>query len=175
LNSHYFLPGKQDTTTLKSIKKDDVLRLFHAKVDPSSTTRSKLAVHCYSQKPRAKTVTTTAAEAFADLVRTSGIAFDENAWQEHLSSDPVTTLPEFAKFWAGMFEEQATKSETTEPLFGQLPGLVKSHPAPWEEDNVAKRKDVVYIDDVKAFKATLTPSDGPAPLAEWNDLPVSKF
>ncbi|KAF7969517.1 hypothetical protein HWV62_27003 [Athelia sp. TMB] len=170
-----FLRRKQDALTLKSIKKDDVLRLFHAKVHPSSTIRSKLAVHCYSQKPRAKTVTTAAAEVFADLVRTSGIAFDENAWQEHLASDPVTTLPEFTKFWTGMFTELATKSEATEPLFGKLPAIVESHPAPWEEDHITKRKDVIYIDDVNAFKASLTASDDPAPLMEWNDLPISKY
>lgn len=132
-------------------------------------------MHCYSQKPRAKTVTTAAAGAFESLARASGIVVDEMTWQEQLSSEPAPTVPEFVKFWTGVFQEQAVKAEMQERLLSQLPLLVASHPALGEEVEVVKREGVVYIEDVDAFKATLTPSDEPRPLVDWNDLPISKF
>ena len=168
--------GAHDAETLKSVTKEDVLKLFLTKVHPSSPTRSKLSVHCLSQKPRPKKVSLAAAQAFADLVRTAGFAVDEAAWQEEMGSDPTFTIIDFEKYWKGILVEPGVKAEEAQQLLGQISSLVEKYPAQEEDENgVVRRAGVNYVEDIKAFKAGLPLSEPPRPLVPWDELMTSKY
>jgi insulysin len=168
--------GARDVESLKSVTKDDVLKLFLSKVHPSSPTRSKLAVHCRSQVPRPKQVSTAAAQAFVDLVRSANVVVDEVGWQEELISDPAPTVNDFEKYWKEFLIEQGVKPEVAQQLLGQIPSLVEQYPKPGEDEDGAVRRDSVnYIEDAKAFKASLTLSEPPKPLVTWDELMTSKY
>jgi insulysin len=171
-----FFRRARDAESLKSVTKDDVLKLFLSKVHPSSPTRSKLAVHCRSQVPRPKPVSTAAAQAFEGLVRSAGIAVDEGGWQEELGSDPAPTITDFQKYWQGTLVGPGVNLEVAQQLLGQIPSLVEKYPTEGEdEDGAVKREGVNYIEDVKAFKAGLALSDPPKPLVPWDELLTSKY
>jgi insulysin len=168
--------GAHDVETLKSITKEDILKLFLSKVHPSSPIRSKLSVHCLSQKPRPKKVSLAAAQAFADLVRAAGFVVDEAAWQEEMGSDPAPTVVDFEKYWKGVLVEPGVKVEEAQQLLEQISSLAEKYPAQEEDENgVVRRAGVNYIDDVKAFKASLPLSEPPRPLVPWDELITSKY
>jgi len=153
-----------------------VLKLFLSKVHPSSPTRSKLAVHCRSQVPRPKQVSTAAAQAFVDLVRSADVVVDEIGWQEELVSDPAPTVNDFEKYWKDFLIEPGVKPEVAQQLLGQIPSLVEQYPKAGEDEDGAMRQNSVnYIEDPKAFKTTLTPTEPPKPLVAWDELMVSKY
>jgi len=171
-----FLRRQQDAETLKSITKDDIIKLFLSHIHPSSPTRSKLSVHCRSQKPRPKKISAGAVLAFEGLVRNAGVSFDETAWQEELGSNPAPNVVDFENHWKGILAEPAVTPEMAQQLLGEIPSLVEGHPAEVaDEDGIVRREGVTYIEDVKAFKASLALSEEPKPLVEWGDLPTSKF
>jgi insulysin len=172
-----FFRRQQDAETLKNVTKDDILKLFLSQVHPSSPTRSKLSVHCRSQKPRPKKISAAAVLAFESLVRNAGVSFDETAWQEELGSNPAPNVVDFENHWKGILVEPAVTTEVAQQLLGEVPALVERNPAEVvDEDGViVKREGVTYIEDVNAFKAGLALSEVPKPLVEWGDLPMSKF
>lgn len=169
--------GQQDAETLKSVTKDDILKLFLSQIHPSSPTRSKLSVQCRSQKPRPKKISAAAVLAFESLVRNAGVSFDETAWLEELGSNPTPSVVDFENHWKGILVEPAVTTEVAQQLLGEIPALVERNPAEVvDEDGViVKREGVTYIEDVNAFKASLALSEVPKPLVEWGDLPTSKF
>ena len=168
--------GARDVESLKSITKDDVLKLFLSKVHPSSPTRSKLAVHCRSQVPRPKQVSMAAAQAFVGLVRSADVVVDDIGWQEDLVSDPAPTVKDFEKYWKDFLIEPGVKPEMAQQLLGQISLLVEQYPeASEDEDGAVRRDGVNYIEDAKAFKATLTLSEPPKPLVAWDELMPSKY
>jgi insulysin len=161
---------------LKSISKSDVLQIFLSHVHPSSPIRSKLSVHCLSQKSRPKKISAAAAVAFEGLARNAGVAFDDAGWQEELGSNPAPTITDFENYWKGILVEPAVKPEVTQQLLAEIPLVAENHPVQDEdEDGAVRRQGVMYIEDVKAFKASLALSEEPKPLVEWGDLPTSKF
>ena len=153
---------------MKNVTKEDVLQLFLSTVHPSSQTRSKLSVHMVSQKPRPKRVSSAAAQAFEALVHQAFPDIDEKAWRSSVDGETPTVV-EFGQFWM-----KALNSEEEKKILGKLPGLIHEHPVAGEDED-RKRANVTYIEDINAFKSTLTPSVNVGPLVEWNDLPQSKF
>ena len=168
--------GACDAESLKSVTKDDVLKLFLSRVHPSSPTRSKLAVHCNSQIPRPKQVSLAAAQAFESLVRSAGIAVEVGGWQEESASDPAPTITSFEKYWKGILVEPGVESEVAQQLLGQIISLVDKYPIQGvDEFGAVRRDDVNYIEDVVAFKGGLTLSEPPEPLVAWDESLTSKY
>ncbi|TFK42449.1 Metalloenzyme, LuxS/M16 peptidase-like protein [Crucibulum laeve] len=163
-----FLRNENDAHLLKNISKDDILQLFVSQVHPTSPKRSKLSVHMISRKPRAKKVSTAASRAFEALVRQAAVDIDETAWKDTLGELP--TLPDFYKHW----KEVLNAKDGGENILAALPGLVDKYPVEGEGEDV-KRPDVTYIQDMKAFKATLKISIDPGPMIQWGDLPTPRF
>jgi insulysin len=167
------LIADNDAKELRNVTKQDVLDLFLARVHPSASKRSKLSVHVRSQKPRPIKISTAAAQAFESDVRVAGVVVLNEGWSEELGSDqpPVT---DFVKYWQGVLETSGLTPEAMKDLLMKIPPLMEKYPTEGEDDD-AVRKGATYIEDVKAFKATLTVSEVPKPLEEWGDLPLSKF
>lgn len=170
-----FILGPKDVEILKTITKSDILELFLTRVHPSSSTRSKLSVHCLSQKPRPKQISAAAGQAFASLARAAGVPVDDADWQEELGSDPAPSIADFEKYWKDVLVEPTVKPEVAQQLLGGVSSLLEKYPVEGEIEDSAKRPDVTYIDDLNAFRAGLTKSDVPEPLEIWGDLPTSKF
>ncbi|KAJ7709455.1 Metalloenzyme, LuxS/M16 peptidase-like protein [Mycena rosella] len=166
-----FLRNEKDAEFLEGVTKEDVLSMFLSDLHPASKTRAKLSVHMRSQKSRQPRVSSTAAEAFAALVREKGVdGVTETAWNDAPSGDEQPPLPDFKKYWSGVLGGK----EGGQDLLDAIPGLVAKHPIPGEGED-APRPGVTYITDVEAFRKGLTVSVDPGPMVQWGDLPVSKF
>ncbi|EAU88742.1 insulin-degrading enzyme [Coprinopsis cinerea okayama7 len=163
-----FLRNENDARFLSSVTKQDVEELFLSKVHQSSPTRSKLAVHMISKKPRTKKVSLEAAERFEQEVSTKFPNADAKGWREALEENPTQT--EFVQYWTGVLGD----SEESKSLLETIPALIEEYPVPGEKQ-VDNKPSATYITDVPAFKAGLTSAPPTGPLVEWNDLPVPKF
>ncbi|KAF8163442.1 Metalloenzyme, LuxS/M16 peptidase-like protein [Crassisporium funariophilum] len=163
-----FFRHQKDAELLRTITKENVMNLFMSKVHPSSQTRSKLSVHMVSQKAQPNKLSASAAQAFEVLVHQTHPTLDEKAWRESVEGD-TPNLVEFAQYWM-----KVLNTEDGKKVMMQLPGLMEKYPVDGEGED-RKRSDVVYIEDMKAFKAGLAASVDPGPMVQWNDLPVSKF
>lgn len=154
--------------------KKDVLELFMTRVHPSSSKRSKLAVHMRSQKPNPQKISTAAAQAFESIVRAQGVAsIEEGGWQSEIGSDPPTVAA-FAKYWQKVLVESGLTPEAMQELSMKMPALMEKYPAEVMDDN-AVREGATYIENVSEWKEGLAVSDKPKPLVEWGDLPISKY
>jgi len=166
-----FLRKENDARLLKTITKDDVLKLFLSHVHPSSATRSKLSVHMISQKPRPKKISAAASQAFGALLREANVDVDENMWKESLGGDGTPLATDFANYWKQVF---ASKGGDARKLVDAIPELVEKYTVDGEGKDPV-RSDVSYIKDLKEFKAGLARSVDPGPMVQWGDLPVSRF
>ncbi|KII88123.1 hypothetical protein PLICRDRAFT_160956 [Plicaturopsis crispa FD-325 SS-3] len=166
-----FYRRERDADMLQQeITKDDVLALFLSHIHPASPTRSKLAIHAPSQKPRPKKVSAAAAAAFEVLVRDAGITFAEGEWREELGGADGCVPAEFVKYWVGVIGEGGD----AKTLLAAVPGLMAQYPAEGDAEP-GVREGATYIEDVQAFKSGLRASEEVKPVVEWGDLPVSKF
>ncbi|KAJ8483108.1 hypothetical protein ONZ51_g4915 [Trametes cubensis] len=165
-----------DADLLESITKDDILALFRSRAGPSSTSRAKLSIHVKSQKPRPAKISVAAMEAFAKKVAEHGYAVDEQAWKANLAAEGDAPLEKFANYWRDTLLAQAStvSPQVAQELTKEVPALLEQYPA--SDDG----KDVViegatFVQEPKAFRASLEPSERPRALVDWNDLPTSKF
>ncbi|KAM5532097.1 hypothetical protein V8D89_014261 [Ganoderma adspersum] len=167
-----------DSELIEGVTKDEVLALFRSAIDPSSSERAKISVHLKSQKPRPAKVSVAAMEAFAQKVAEKGYSVDEQAWRDALAADGDAALDKFGNYWRDALLAQAASVPPTvaQSLTGEVPGLLKQFPsADQGKDDVAADEQVVFIQDPKAFRASLAVSERPRPLVEWGDLPTSKY
>lgn len=168
--------GDNDANFLENVTKDDILALFRSNVDPSSSGRAKLSVHVKSQQPRPPKITVAAMEAFAQKVAERGYKVDEQAWKDALTADGDASVEKFAGYWRDALLAQAS---TVDPSIAQeltkvVPELMKAYPAA-DDGSEAVNEGATFVQDPKAFRASLEASERPHPLVEWGDLPTSKF
>jgi len=155
---------------LKTITKDDVLKLYLSHVHPASTTRAKLSIQMVSQKSRPKKVSAAASNAFEALVREAQLDVNETAWKEVLGQDGLPLVTEFTNYW----KQILTSKNGVDHLLDAIPGLVEKHPVDGEGKDTP-RPGVTYISDLKEFRASLKRSVDPGPMVQWGDLPISRF
>ncbi|OJT08672.1 Insulin-degrading enzyme [Trametes pubescens] len=165
-----------DANLLENVSKDDILALFRSNVDPSSSDRAKLSVHVKSQQPRPAKITVAAMEAFAQKVAERGYKVDEQAWKDALTADGDASVEKFAGYWRDALLAQAS---TVDPSIAQeltkvVPELMKTYPAADDGSEVVN-EGATFVQDPKAFRASLEASERARPLVEWGDLPTSKF
>jgi insulysin len=141
-------------------------------VHPSSKTRAKLSVHMLSQKPRAPRISLEAAEAFEALVREANLGIeDPSAWRDALGEPPFEAAA-LGQFWLQSLADKPQK----EALLAAIPGLLKQFPVEGETaDPSASTKDITFIEDPTAFRASLKASDDRSPMVEWGDFPLSNL
>lgn len=167
------LVDENDAKILETITKEHVLLLFLERVHPSSSSRSKLAVHMHSQKPVLKMVSPEASTAFEALVKKAGLGVDETAWKEEIGSDGLPVIGEFEKYWQGVLGAEAVVKEVAQELLLAIPSLVEKYPSEGQGEDVRK-EGVTYVEDLQAFKKLLEVSEE-APTVLWGDLPVARF
>jgi hypothetical protein len=123
-----------------------------------------------SQKPRPKKISAAASLEFEALVRAAELDIDEAKWKEPLGDDGSPLLADFLDCW----KQILSSKEEGNRLLEALPELAERYPVAGEGEEQA-RLDVIYIQDLKAFKGDLTVSVDPGPMVQWSDLPVSRF
>ena len=164
--------GVEDAEYLTTVTKQDVLSLFLARVHPSSKTRSKLSIHAQSQKPPAKHVSRVAADAFAEVVQEHDIDIEDVDWSASLYVDGEPTEAQFSTFWKEALV--GAPVEKSDKVFAALPHLLEHFPAQKDAQG-SLPEDVIYIEDIVAFRNSLKVSEYPKPLIAWNDNPSPKF
>jgi len=128
-----------------------------------------------SQKPRPRKVSSAASQAFEALVQGAGVmALNEGPWKDAVGTD-LPSLPDYIKYWHGVLMEGGMVADRAKELLAKAPVFVEKYPAEGDDDDSVTIKGATYIDDVKAFKASLEVSELVRPLVEWGDLPVPKF
>lgn len=153
---------------METITKADILNIFLSRVHPSAKGRSKLSVHMKSQKPRPQNLSAAAVDAFEAIVHQEHADLDVKAWKTSLATENPSLI-EFGQYWLKNLKPDAAKK-----LLVQLPGLAQKFPLEGEEGG-HKRINSIYIEDKKAFKASLNVSIDPGPIVDWNDLPTPRF
>ena len=176
-DAKFLVSGDIEADLIESVTKDEVLALFRSHVDPSSSERSKVSVHLKSQKPRPAKISVAAMEAFAQKVAEKGYVVDEQAWRDALAADGDAALDKFGQYWRDTLLAQAATvpPPVAQSLTAEVPALLKQHPAADDKEVVAIDERVVFIQDPKAFRASLPVNERPRPLVEWGDLPTSRF
>ncbi|KAH9945848.1 Metalloenzyme, LuxS/M16 peptidase-like protein [Epithele typhae] len=163
---------------IEGVTKEEVLELFSSHVDPSSKERSKLSIHLKSQKPRPPKISIAAMEAFAQKVAEKGYTVEEQAWRDALVGDGETALDKFGQYWRDTLLAQAATvpPEVAQGLTAEVPVLMKQCPAVDDgADEATLGKDVIFIQEPNAFRASLAVNERPQPMVEWGDLPTSKY
>ncbi|KAH9928156.1 Metalloenzyme, LuxS/M16 peptidase-like protein [Fomitopsis serialis] len=171
-----FLRRDHDASLVKSVTKADVIALFMDRVHPSSSARAKVSVHLHSQKPRPKKISLGAMEAFEALLLDRGIAIDTQRWREELTGEGEPLLAQFGKYWQDTLSSLSplVSPEIAQELMAALPAIMENNPADADYEGTLK-DGVNFVDDPKAFKASLRRADPPRPLVNWDDLPQSRF
>lgn len=149
---------------LRSTTKADVIDLLMTHIHTSSTTRAKFSTHLKSQYKGIK-FDMQAAGSLVEAFTKHNINVDTAALQKLMGSQPdLQTVKDFATAAVSKAEGlgEAAKVEL-EAMIAGLKGSeagVKSA----EEQAVKLRPGNVYIQDIHAFKASLTPSSAAMPL-----------
>lgn len=145
-----------------------MLALYRSHVDPSSPERAKVSVHLKSQKPRPAKISVAAMEAFAQKVAEKGYSVDEQAWRDALAADGDAPMDKFGKYWrdALLAQAAAVPPSVAQGLTAEVPMLLKQYPAAGAAETLVPDERAVYIQDPKAFRATLPVSEKPRPLVE---------
>ena len=160
-NRHYqlltdigFSQEEQDADLLWTIDKQDVLTTFLEAMHPSSTTRTKLSVHLQSQVPPLQKIALPSAEAFERMVKDSGLVADSRAWswREDLDNNGMYPAKEFERHWKNFLGE----GEAAQNLIGAISRFVEGDFAEMGRSSTSD----VYIGDIRAFKDSLSLSDG---------------
>lgn len=175
-SSFFEIAGDHDASLVKSITKQEIISLFMSRIHQSSSSRAKMSVHLRSQKPRPKKIGLVAMEAFENTLIEQGIKVNGQKWREELTGDGEPLLSQFTKYWEDTLpvQDPSLTPETLEQIMGCVPALLEQYPA--DGDYEGKIKDGVhFIEDPKAFKASLRRADPPRPLVQWDDLPMSKY
>lgn len=156
--------GQTDVSQLHNTTKADVLNLLMTYFHTSSPTRAKLSTHLRSQYKGIK-FDASAAAPLVEAFTKHHVAVDNEVLQKLMMSKPdLQAVRDFATAAVINAEGLSMKAkieleETIEGLQGTEAG-VKS-----EEDKSAKlRPGNVFIEDIHAFKAGLTPSKAAMPL-----------
>lgn len=165
-----FLKDEKDAELLKGITKHDILSLFLSHVHPASPERAKLSIHMLSQKPQPKNVSAAALREFEELVHQANLGINASPWGDFVEGGETPTLMDFGLYW----KEVLAMKDGGLQILGQLPAIMEKYPVETKVQD-AKLPGVTYIDDIKAFKASLKASTDPGPMVQWGDLPLSKF
>ena len=160
---------------LETITKDDVLKLFMAKIHPSSPTRAKLSVHLRSQKPPPITMSSAALAALQLRLHEANVPTDGLSWVAELGGDAEPPAAAVVKYWTDKFANMpAVPHQTATALLAAIPVLANEHkPESAYEGKLAD--GAVVITDPKAFKQGLKVAPDPKPVVQWGDLPTPKL
>ncbi|KAI9069108.1 insulin-degrading enzyme [Trametes sanguinea] len=171
-----FFRRDNDANLLDSITKEDILALFRSHAEPSSNARAKLSIHVNSQKPRPAKISVAAMEAFAKKVAERGYTVNEQAWRDALTSDGDAPLDKFANYWRDTLLAQAATvpPQVAQALTTEVPAMLDQYPAADDGKEIVV-EGATFVEDSKAFRASLEASEPPRPLVEWGDLPTSRY
>lgn len=164
------MPGTIDADELKKVTRQDVIRLFMAKIHPASRDRSKLSLHMQSQKAPGTRVSYTAALIYLKAVKAKDIYVDEPIFHGFMKTEPPL---EFVRsFWAGHFRTLLPdlSQNDAEELIKTLERAVRIHPPTNVDDQGRLSEDAVLVRDMTAFKAGLMMSKAPTPVTLYNDV-----
>ncbi|KAK5116162.1 hypothetical protein LTR62_008488 [Meristemomyces frigidus] len=178
----------KDVPEIEALTKEDMLEFYHTYFHPSSTTRAKVAVHLIAQASAedvAKDVDpkeqrTKLATTLAQVLQQIGMTVDPTTLADKFEKADITdpasitaTLKTYLESDALASEEQlATLTQQAPIVLAQiLPQLGIKAKGPdtakeVKEVKVEKKNQTVYLEDVKAWKASLPLSAGPKAVKE---------
>ena len=148
-------------------------------MDPSSPTRAKLSVHLRPQRTAPRRFSISASQAYHVLLKSHGVTIDDGKYEELSASEPP--IQAVKAFFSQLLLTSHGEAHgiTVDPSVGKMlvdavEELGTKYPAVGEEE-VVLRHDIAFIEDHKAFKASLRSSGPATPVEEFPDLPLSKF
>jgi insulysin len=154
------------------------VQLFIARIDPSSSTRSKVSVHLRAQKAQPKRTSIEALDAFDAVLRSADARLNDehSGWRAEIASDNETEplASAVSEYWRKKFEASEIASEEQQRLLAELERVVRENPSS-ADDEGKLAEGAVVIEDPKTFKAGLKVAEEPHPLVDWGDLPVPKL
>ncbi|EJD03146.1 uncharacterized protein FOMMEDRAFT_156520 [Fomitiporia mediterranea MF3/22] len=154
-SGYYRFDSLEDRMKLmRSVTKEEVVRMFDSFVHPASPTRSKLSIHIRPQNPLSPRLSPRASEAFADVLRGAGITLDDDdelqwgwAWGP--------SVEEARNQWQGRYLEQLGGDEGKEAmLVEEFYRVVKKYPVEGER-HAQLNPQAIYIKDVDRFRDSL--------------------
>ena len=157
------------------ITKADIIALFKSNVHYASASRTKFSVHLKAQKPRPKRISEAALAAFAEALEKKGITVDPAKWKEELFSSGEPALAQATAYWQDVLSKETSVShDETMAILQTLPKFADESPASGDYEGKLREGNFI-IEDPKSHRSTLSLTDMPKPVVEWNDLPNSKL
>ena len=158
---------EKDLEILRSINKDDVLKVFKTFLDPASNSRSKLSIHMRSQNPSPPKLSDKAAEKFFVALRKAGVVIEEEEFASVCEEMPVGQA---RGYWEeALHEHFHGDSRKSHRLLQEFDGLVEKYPQEGYDpvDLQAGGAHVVFIKDGAEFRQSLTLSAAAFPVEEF--------
>lgn len=152
--------GEKTASIVEGLILSDVLEFFSKYIDPASSTRSKLAMHIYSQVPASQTTnfSIAASETFLVDLKANQVPVDETQYRELSKAEPAVDT--VVKFWDTYLSKLPNlPAERKVQLLERVDQLAKENPANTKWKSEGKLKEgVVLIEDLAKFKKSLQAS-----------------
>lgn len=159
ISDKYYAFGQREREIeeLRKVTKTEILDFFMKYVHPESPTRKKFSVHMRSQYKGTK-FNPASAQLLIGAFTKNAIAVDVPALQTLMASNPdLSAVKEFA-------HEAITKASPAADVASELTALVDGLEPLAEVSDAKLRDGNVYVQDINAFKAGLTPNKAPYPV-----------
>ncbi|CAE7211015.1 unnamed protein product [Rhizoctonia solani] len=154
-----FLRRETDAKHVNLLTKQDIILFFSTYIHPASPTRRKLSVHIASQKQTPAKFSVAASEALLEVLKQEGVPVEEDQYRHLSAAEPP--LDAVIQFWTKHLENHASCSS----ILSRIPEISALHPPASTIDESSLPESAVRIDDIVAFKARMTASKAPVPLA----------
>jgi insulysin len=162
------LSDQNDATNLRSITRDDVMKLFMERIHPSSPTRSKLSIHLRSQAIPSPKFSVAASKELLSALQRRGIKVDVDNFHKLLAAEP--RLADVQAFWSSHFKTLSYLSQKHAlELLLLMETLTRTHPSEAESDSGVVPPGAQYIHDVSSFKAGLEIAKAASPVEIYDD------
>ncbi|KAJ1309144.1 hypothetical protein OPQ81_004817 [Rhizoctonia solani] len=153
-----FLRRETDAKHIRLFTKQDVEVFFDTYIHYESPARRKLSVHLVSQKQTPAKFSVAASEVLLKVLKQESVPIEEDQYRQLSMAEPP--LDAVIQFWTKHLENHPSSSS----ILSRIPEISAQHPAVGitEESNLPE--SVVRIDDIAAFKASMTVSKAPIPV-----------
>ncbi|KAL5492063.1 STE23_1 [Sanghuangporus weigelae] len=160
-----FYRRDRDAELLKSINKDDVVKVFKMFLDPASPSRSKLSVHMRTQNPSAPKLSDRAVEKFFAALQKAGVEIEEEEFASLCEELPIAQARDY---WEEAHREHFKgESHAAHKLLEEFDRLAKKYPQEGYEPVDLSQANVVFIKDGADFRQSLGLSGAAMPVEEY--------
>lgn len=180
-----FFQVDEDVARIRQLTKEDMVEFFDIFIDPKSSHRAKLSVHLVAAAKAPEPTEINVEEQkskFVDIVAqalgTVGVKVDSEKVQESFKSSDITNEDQEsllstlkALLAENLPAEQVNAlGEQAKQLLPQILGAVGVKPSAKEVSTESTELSTTVIEDVHAWKATLSVSKGPHPVRDLSEF-----